>query len=169
MFVDLYVRCLVLLDNGIVMVQHADDDPLNQTGRFWVLPGGAVEPGESLFAAAEREMREETGLVVRATEVLHLREWEWYAENAPRSWGKPGRGLEVYAGAELLGGILIRGHDPELSSHNQVLCDVAVLSPERLQQVLYYPDYLLALLNGPRTPQFLGLDYFKQWTRVGKT
>lgn len=165
MVVSLYVRCLVKVDDGIVMVRHSDDDPMNLAGSFWVVPGGAVESGESLFVAAERETHEETGLVVRATEVLHLREWEWYADQAPSSWGKPGRGLEVYVGSVLLGGTLMRGHDPERASHNQVLREVAVLSLEHLQQVLYYPDYLPALLNGPYAPQFLGLDYFKQWTQ----
>ncbi len=36
----------------------------------WSLPGGVVELGETLRAAAEREALEETGLVVKAGEVL---------------------------------------------------------------------------------------------------
>jgi ADP-ribose pyrophosphatase YjhB (NUDIX family) len=39
----------------------------NEPGRgLWSLPGGRVEAGESLARAVEREVLEETGLVVRA-------------------------------------------------------------------------------------------------------
>lgn len=38
----------------------------------WSLPGGVVELGETLRAAAEREALEETGLVVKAGEVLEV-------------------------------------------------------------------------------------------------
>lgn len=36
----------------------------------WGFPGGKIEAGEAVPSAAEREVREETGVVVRATQVL---------------------------------------------------------------------------------------------------
>jgi 8-oxo-dGTP diphosphatase len=38
----------------------------------WSLPGGVVELGETLRAAAEREAMEETGLLVKAEEILDV-------------------------------------------------------------------------------------------------
>ena len=39
------------------------EDPKLQYPRFWITPGGGVEPGESFEQAAERELWEETGIV----------------------------------------------------------------------------------------------------------
>lgn len=37
---------------------------------LWGCPGGRIESGETIFAAAERELREETGVEGRATRLL---------------------------------------------------------------------------------------------------
>ncbi len=59
--------CAVALDDGgrILLHRRADNG-------FWGLPGGKVDPGESVSAAVVREVSEETGLrvsVVRLTGV----------------------------------------------------------------------------------------------------
>ncbi len=37
---------------------------------LWSIPGGKLEPGESLAAACQREVKEETGLEVQATTIV---------------------------------------------------------------------------------------------------
>ncbi|HEX5063414.1 MAG TPA: NUDIX domain-containing protein [Kofleriaceae bacterium] len=41
-------------------------------GSTWSIPGGRVEPGESLVAAAVREVHEETGVPVRIDGILRI-------------------------------------------------------------------------------------------------
>jgi 8-oxo-dGTP diphosphatase len=53
-------------DGALLLVQRATDP---QAGR-WSIPGGHVEPGESLTSAVEREVQEETGLEVRCGPLL---------------------------------------------------------------------------------------------------
>jgi ADP-ribose pyrophosphatase YjhB (NUDIX family) len=58
----------LLYDSGIVLVRRANDP---EAGR-WTLPGGFVDLGESVAAAAVRETLEETGLKVNLTGVLDV-------------------------------------------------------------------------------------------------
>jgi 8-oxo-dGTP diphosphatase len=57
----------VILHEGKVALIQRGKEPLR--GR-WVIPGGTVEPGESLEDAVVREVREETGLIVQPEEVV---------------------------------------------------------------------------------------------------
>jgi 8-oxo-dGTP diphosphatase len=59
----------VIIDRERVLLIKRGNPPL--LGE-WSLPGGVVELGETLRAAAERESLEETGLLVKAGEVIEV-------------------------------------------------------------------------------------------------
>lgn len=58
-----------IVDDGRVLLVQRGQPPLQ--GR-WSLPGGAVEVGETLSAAVQREVFEETGLVVEVGALVEV-------------------------------------------------------------------------------------------------
>jgi ADP-ribose pyrophosphatase len=61
------VGAIVVKDEKILLVKrnkapHKD---------LWAIPGGSVELGETLQEAAEREVREETGLIIKAGKPIY--------------------------------------------------------------------------------------------------
>src|ERR1041385_1271120 len=58
------VLCVVINEAGEILAQRRSDD-----GQ-WCIPGGIMEPGESIGPAAEREVWEETGVEVVAERLI---------------------------------------------------------------------------------------------------
>ena len=60
------VDIIIETPGGIVLIKRKNP-PLG-----WALPGGFVDEGETVEAAAKREAKEETGLTVRDLEQFHV-------------------------------------------------------------------------------------------------
>lgn len=64
----LHASIVVVQNNAVLLVQEGKPQAYKQ----WNFPGGHVEPGEDIARAAERETLEETGLQVRADELIGI-------------------------------------------------------------------------------------------------
>ncbi len=112
------VRTRVIVVHDGRMLLHAPcEDQMSGRDSYRVLPGGGLEPNESLFDCGEREVYEETGLRVRVTSVAFLREWvvpkmvpaeemkrqadAWGFEYDEADFPDHGYGIEVYLWAEI--------------------------------------------------------------------
>ena len=64
------VSALVFRDGSVLLVKRRDEPSRG----LWGPPGGSLEVGETVERAAAREVLEETGVVVRPTRVVDVRD-----------------------------------------------------------------------------------------------
>jgi 8-oxo-dGTP diphosphatase len=109
---NLMVDVVIPSGRGIVLIRRASDPFEGQ----WALPGGFVEIGETVEAAATREAAEETGLAVELARLVGV-----YSdpERDPR-----GHNVSVAFLARVVGGDLVAATDA---------AEVAVLDPDSVE------------------------------------
>jgi ADP-ribose pyrophosphatase YjhB (NUDIX family) len=125
------LRCAAVLVRGneILLVKH------EKGGReYWLLPGGGLEPGETLAQATERELREECGVTIRCGRLLFIA--ETLEPNLERQI------VNLVFFAELVAG------EPHLATQSDArLVDVAWVERARLPSLVFYPDFRQELLE----------------------
>ena len=65
------VGVIVVDDSGRVLLEKRSDNGM------WGLPGGGIEPGESVYETALREVKEETGLDIEITGLVGVYSEPW--------------------------------------------------------------------------------------------
>ncbi len=116
----------------LVRHQKPDRDP------YWVLPGGRLEPGETIPGCAEREVAEETGLTARFSGVLYVSEFLREGRHT----------VDVIARMEVSGDEEASlGSDPEVApGSDPTLMELRWVGVEELEQIELLPRQLKARL-----------------------
>jgi len=69
---ELTVDAIIEKENGDIVLIERKNFPYG-----WALPGGFVDPGESLADAVRREAMEETSLQIKVQEIFHVYSKPW--------------------------------------------------------------------------------------------
>jgi len=122
------VGAIVERDGALLLVRH------EKPGRepYWVLPGGRLEPGETIPQCAEREISEETGLDGCFAGVLYVSEFLREGRHT----------VDVTALVEAEGEAVL-GSDPEVAPGSEpTLRELRWVDLEELRGIALLPGHL---------------------------
>lgn len=121
------VGAVVEREGALLLVRHQkpDRDP------YWVLPGGRLEPGETIPECASREVAEETGLNAGFSGILYVSEFLRGGRHT----------IDIVARMELEGNEEASlGSDPEVAPGTEpTLTDLRWTSVEELREIQLLP------------------------------
>ena len=150
---DFGVRVGAVVERGgaLLLVRH--EKPEREP--YWVLPGGRLEPGETIPRCAEREVSEETGLDGRFAGVLYVSEFLREGRHT----------VDVTALVEAEGEAVL-GSDPEVAPGSEpTLRELRWVGREELRGITLLPGYLKErLLKAGPPGSFVGEVYLGSGT-----
>ncbi|MEW5766803.1 MAG: NUDIX hydrolase [bacterium] len=114
------VAVLIIEEGKILLVQHHKDGR-----KYWLLPGGGVDYGETLVECAKREIREEANLEVEIEDLLFIN------ESIPPDRHR--HVLNLYFRGKITGGNLQIGQEPILDA-------IEFVDLSRLDSLTLYPN-----------------------------
>ncbi len=116
-------------DGALLLVRHEKPG----RGPYWVLPGGRLEPGETIPECAERELMEETGLKGRFEGVLYVSEFLQEGRHT----------VDITARMEVSSEEASLGSDPEVEEGSEpTLKELRWLDMGELAEILLLPGWI---------------------------
>ncbi len=144
--ISLGVRVIIIKNGKVLVVQQSK--PNRQ--KVYILPGGGIKEGEDIFTAAEREVREESCLKIKAEKLLYLKEL----------FGPNLHSFEFYILGKIRGGKLNLGCDPELSKNHQVLRKIIFIPLRELREIKFFPQELRTKLKEDWQKKFKNITVY---------
>ena len=139
------VNALLYTSDSILLVKHID---VGKRKVLWAPPGGGVNFGETSLEALKREVREETGLIIRQAKFQFVNE---FLES-------PLHAIELFYYVSEYEGELKTGTDPELEQ-NQIIEMVRFVTFEELS-IMHDKEKHNILHNNPSKSDLLNLHGF---------
>jgi 8-oxo-dGTP diphosphatase len=123
------VGTVVERDGALLLVRHEKPD----REPYWVLPGGRLEPGETIPHCAERELVEETGIEGRFAGVLYVSEFLQEGRHT----------VDITARVEAHGGEARLGRDPEVEEGSEpTLKELRWVDTGKLAEIPLLPGWI---------------------------
>ena len=138
------IGVVIIKNDQLLLVRHKKNDK-----KYWLLPGGGVEYGESIYECAIREVLEETGLKVEIDKILFINE-----SIAP---DKSRHIINIYVSAYITGGELRKGDE-------EILDGLEFIDFDKIEDMTIYPPIGEHLMNFKKNNYELkgGISYLGQ-------
>lgn len=118
---DIRVAIVILKEDKILLVQH------KKKGRkYWLLPGGRVEFGETLFEAIQREIWEEANIKIKVGNLLFISDAISPELETKRHI------INIFFEGRIISGELKIGHE-------KILQKIEFVPITRLDELTFYP------------------------------